>query len=444
MLRTINRFRKKRATTALVALLFMAVQLPISLLAAPSVFADTPLSQTTEQSLGNNDQAPGNTSLDCISDSNCDGQTTQHRTAVPVVFIDSTCNHDGSYTIPSSPGVIYKVNGSVATNGTYTVASPETVTVDAYAQNGYVLDGASTWSHEFTDSTDCDKSVTAFPVSFSHPICDKDGSYTIPEIEGVDYMVDGVVVDSGKYIVHPPQSVTVTAHAQDGYTLHGISSWTHNFLEHEDCGGSGGSDHQTIVICERTSTIHNPYLRVNAPAWEVDGNHMVNHTGPVFNTNMNDGDIWGDIIPPFGTNTGQNWNAEGQLLYHNNCNVPVVVSTDVCLNIPGIQKKVPEGMIVDKNCNCFAAPGRGAETPPPAVPPAPEVVSIVPAPPAAPLPAGGMGAGQPEELVNTGTSTLPTILAGAAILGAAVATGIFSRKSARAASTTKTTKTLLR
>jgi hypothetical protein len=532
MLRTINRFRTKRVTTALVALLFMAVQLPISLLAAPSVFADTPMPQNTEQSLVEDTQSPVNSSLDwnnqngagnadpqcdegqaghwhwvlspggssltsgtltvnyntgvsdtvtgevsgngamqfntsedapayvtsatvdygyepgngqgnpvlTISDSGCDGLPNQHRTAVPVIFIDNTCNHDGSYTIPASPGVVYKVNGSIVTNGAYTVASPQTVTVDAYAQSGYVLDGTTTWTHEFTAPEDCTMNVTAAPVVFHSATCDKDGTYTIPKTKGVDYMVNGSIADSGKYTVDAPALVTVLAQAQEGYTLHGVSTWTHNFNEPEHCGGSGGGDNQVVVICERTSTIHNPYIRVNAQASAVDGNHMVNHTGPVFNTNMHDGDTWGDIVPPFGTNNGQNWNAEGQLLYHNNCNVPVVVSTDVCLNIPGVQKKVPEGMIVDENCICFT-PGRGAETPPPAVPPsAPEVVSLIPAPPAAPLPAGGMGAG-PEELVNTGTSVLPTLLAGTAILGAAVATGISSRRSVRATSVTKTTKT---
>jgi hypothetical protein len=443
MLRTINHFRKRRVTTALVTLFFMAVQLPISLLAAPSAFADTPSQLTTEQQPQGDVPQPANLNTDPNTDPQCDNSdcndpSSQQRTAVPATFEDITCDQDGSYTIPTTAGVVYKVNGSIATNGTYTIASPQTVTVNAYPQSGYVLDGADTWTHNFTDPGNCLEEVTAAPVIFSDMRCGLDGSYTIPRTRGVNYLVDGSVVAGGRVTIGSPQSVTVTALAQDGFSLNGTASWAHTFLAPENCNHE---HNQSVVICERTTTIHNPYIRITVPAWQADGDHLVNHIGPVFNTNMNDGDTWGDIIPPTDGNNGLNWNAEGQLLYNNTCNVPVVVSTDVCLNIPGIQKKVPEGMEVDKNCICFVKI-ISKEVPPPVTPPAPaEVVSLVPAPPAAPLPAGGMGAGPEEELVNTGTNLLPTLLAGTGILGAAVATGIFSRKSARATSVTKATKT---
>ena len=47
-----------------------------------------------------------------------------------------------------------------------------------------------------------------------------------------------------------------------------------------------------------------------------------------------------DIIPPFGQYGGKNWNEEGQAIWENDCEVPVV---DVCENLEGIQEETPEG-----------------------------------------------------------------------------------------------------
>ena len=68
------------------------------------------------------------------------------------------------------------------------------------------------------------------------------GSYTLPEVEGVEYLVDGKVV-TGKVNVSPnqadvnaPVTVTVTARAKDGYSLKpsATSSWKFTFTRVSD------------------------------------------------------------------------------------------------------------------------------------------------------------------------------------------------------------------
>lgn len=68
------------------------------------------------------------------------------------------------------------------------------------------------------------------------------GSYTLPEVEGVEYLVDGKVV-TGKVNVSPnqadvnsPVTVTVTARAKDGYSLKpsATSSWEFTFTRVSD------------------------------------------------------------------------------------------------------------------------------------------------------------------------------------------------------------------
>jgi hypothetical protein len=76
-------------------------------------------------------------------------------------FTLPTCEvKTGSYTIPTSEGVKYKVslNGGAYQNvaaGTYDVAAGSTVSVKAVAKTNYTLTGKTTWSSDFPAATDC-------------------------------------------------------------------------------------------------------------------------------------------------------------------------------------------------------------------------------------------------------------------------------------------------
>ena len=99
----------------------------------------------------------------------------------------------------------------------------------------------------------------------------------------------------------------------------------------------------TVTICHRTNSVTNPYVQITVDEASVDGNagndngqgdHLLDHLGPVFDVNNpppppHNGDQWGDIIPPFysdgSTPTGYpslNWDAAGQAIFENGCNFP--------------------------------------------------------------------------------------------------------------------------
>jgi hypothetical protein len=69
--------------------------------------------------------------------------------------------------------------------------------------------------------------------TFTDPTCENDNeaSVTLPEVEGVEYAVEGDV--------EPGASVVVRATAQDGYVLTGEDLWNHTFPAAEtDCDGT--------------------------------------------------------------------------------------------------------------------------------------------------------------------------------------------------------------
>jgi hypothetical protein len=122
-----------------------------------------------------------------------------------------------------------------------------------------------------------------------------------------------------------------------------------------------------VTICHATNSANNPYVEITVDVSAVDGqagndnghgDHLLNHTGPVFNP-ANPVPGWGDIIPPFYsdglTPTGlpsANWDDVGQPFFNNGCNEPGGEGTDVCPNLPGNQPTVPEGDVLDELGNC--------------------------------------------------------------------------------------------
>jgi hypothetical protein len=78
-----------------------------------------------------------------------------------------------------------------------------------------------------------------------------------------------------------------------------------------------------VKICHATAAYNNPYV-VNNPAADGDVSGHAGHTGPIFYPEITE--TWGDIIPPFtydgGSFPGLNWDADGQAIYENGCNLP--------------------------------------------------------------------------------------------------------------------------
>lgn len=83
-------------------------------------------------------------------------------------------------------------------------------------------------------------------------------------------------------------------------------------------GGTAGAgiDEDHVAICHRTNSNTNPYV-ANAPDKSGVLSGHAGHTGPVWNPTLKKDHIkWGDIIPPFDSFPGQNWDATGMAIYY--------------------------------------------------------------------------------------------------------------------------------
>jgi hypothetical protein len=74
-------------------------------------------------------------------------------------FTAEQCVHgqpqSGSYTVPSSTGVVYTVNGKTTPAGTYHAPAGTTVQIVATPKSGYKLAGQRTWTHTFGATPQC-------------------------------------------------------------------------------------------------------------------------------------------------------------------------------------------------------------------------------------------------------------------------------------------------
>jgi hypothetical protein len=80
--------------------------------------------------------------------------------------------------------------------------------------------------------------VTATTPSFTERTCDTPtASYDIPDVTGVAYRVDGLPAAAGSHAAIV-DSITITAVAEQGFTLTGTATWTHEFAPaptHAEC-----------------------------------------------------------------------------------------------------------------------------------------------------------------------------------------------------------------
>jgi hypothetical protein len=152
---------------------------------------------------------------------------------------------DATLTIPTTPHVIYTIDGigSDVSGQTLTELVGSTVDVVATPAAGYSFSGPQsvTDSITFTDPGDCN--VTAVPVvpSISQSTCTGPGTNTtatlvIPTTRGVIYRINGKTV-SGTIDETGAKTVTVTAVPAAGYTFakNAVTSWTEHFTDSGAC-----------------------------------------------------------------------------------------------------------------------------------------------------------------------------------------------------------------
>jgi serine protease len=143
----------------------------------------------------------------------------------PTVTPSTVCGVEGSFTIPSTPGVQYLLDDEPISAGTY--AGPRTGTVTAEAEQGYRLTDSEWWYDLNLAAAEACPVITVVapvaPTVTPSTTCATEGSYTVPSTTGVEYLLDGKVLAAGTY--PGPATGTVTARAAEGYRL-SDSEWS--------------------------------------------------------------------------------------------------------------------------------------------------------------------------------------------------------------------------
>lgn len=172
-------------------------------------------------------------------------------------FGDPGCGSAGAtapfVTTPSTPsGVAYSVSPAGPYTGGQTVTVTATVTDPA---DQFVAPGAGGWTfvdathetiaHTFAAAPTCSavgglKAVSAHPT-FADATC-VDGtvtgaSYTLPDVDGVRYVVDGRRRTAGSYPAASGTTVTIRLVATDGFTLRDSTPVVHEFPAAPQCRG---------------------------------------------------------------------------------------------------------------------------------------------------------------------------------------------------------------
>jgi len=166
--------------------------------------------------------------------------TCDSSTGTWTVTYEGTSTNAGTVTVKSlTPETAYSPTSQhVAGNGTFTITQtgvPSTAT-EASITVHVAWDEQSTENGDFASSPvtltgTCSKLTTATQPTFTNGTCtNAQPSYTIPDVEGVTYQVNGAVVAPGRHPAQPGDSITVEATAKSGYTLSGDTrSWQFTF-----------------------------------------------------------------------------------------------------------------------------------------------------------------------------------------------------------------------
>jgi hypothetical protein len=136
------------------------------------------------------------------------GCAVQVTPVTPTAVQSANCGVQGSYTIPDTASVQYLLDGQDVAPGTYD--GPASGTVTAVATGNNTMSNPS-WSFQLnlTSAQACPQVTALSPEVTDSAHCGVQGSYTIPDTAGVQYLLDGQDVAAGTY--DGPASGTVTA-----------------------------------------------------------------------------------------------------------------------------------------------------------------------------------------------------------------------------------------
>lgn len=78
--------------------------------------------------------------------------------------------------------------------------------------------------------------------------------FSVPSVKGVQYTVNGSTMATGSYPAKDGSTVTITARALPGYTLHGRSSWEHTFPKAPACSAASSAKPTTSSPSPKPTT----------------------------------------------------------------------------------------------------------------------------------------------------------------------------------------------
>lgn len=157
---------------------------------------------------------------------------------------------DNTVTIPDTEGLEYLVDGEVVSG---TVNIPENgMTVTVSALDGFVLDEnvVTEWVYAqvIQDEDESESEIIEITVPQHNQ---EENTVTIPETEGLDYVVDGEVVTGTINI--PESGLTVTVELHEGYSFVGTDNapvWTYDYFspqEEEEVNEENDTNNSTVV-----------------------------------------------------------------------------------------------------------------------------------------------------------------------------------------------------
>lgn len=146
---------------------------------------------------------------------------------------------DGTITVALNEHVIYTIDGTVVTSPSTQVApGAHTVTAGLADSNGsYSLYGPSSWNLVVPAyATQCGLTEVVPAATSTAISCEVAGSYTLENVLGVSYTVNGTVKPAGTYAVKTASTVHVVPSASAGYRLADATKvWDFSFTTPSDC-----------------------------------------------------------------------------------------------------------------------------------------------------------------------------------------------------------------
>ncbi len=131
------------------------------------------------------------------------------------------CGYDeDTYTIPFVAGVNFSVGGKMVTPGVYHTDGMEDLDVVAMPGSGFKFAGNNVqhWSFHFGKER-CLTPVVPVEPTKSDKCGTKNDTYTIPDVEGLKYFVNGNYTPAGTYSTNGKKMFHVTVKAERGYKI---------------------------------------------------------------------------------------------------------------------------------------------------------------------------------------------------------------------------------